>query len=65
MANRKPTMFGAEVKKKLIDLGLSQLEFCKMYNIPPNRFSELLTGYEPSHKYKKLVAEILNIKQIA
>lgn len=59
------TPLGIEVKKRLLDMNLTQREFCEKYNIPVNRFSELLTGFQPNHKYKKLVCKVLKIEEIA
>lgn len=65
MEPRKPrtlTPFGKEVKKKLLDLGLTQKEFCKAYNIPEPRLSEILYGAKPMPRYNEIVAKALGIR---
>lgn len=47
------TPFGIEVKKKLLELRMTQKEFCKKHNIPEPRFSEILYGIRPGRRYKK------------
>lgn len=59
------TPFGIEVKKKLLDLNMTQTEFCKQYQIPQNRLTELLTGLRPNYKYRKLISKVLKIDEIA
>lgn len=59
------TPFGIEVKKKLLDLNMTQTEFCQQNKIPPNRFTELLTGLRPNYKYRRLVSKVLKIDEIA
>lgn len=59
------TPFGIEVKKKLLDMGITQKEFCRQNNIPETRFSEILTGTRVIKKYQTLIADILNIKMPA
>lgn len=59
------TPLGIEVKKRLLDMNMTQTEFCEKHDIPINRFSELLTGLYPCHKYKKIVCKVLKIEDIA
>jgi predicted transcriptional regulator len=59
------TPWGIKVKKRLIDLNMSQVAFCKKYGIPENRFSEMITGLKPNYKHKKVVNKILKIDEIA
>ncbi len=59
------TPWGMMVKKRLIDLNMSQVDFCRKYGIPPNRLSEMITGSKPNYKHKKAVDEILKIDGIA
>ncbi|MDD2401892.1 MAG: Rha family transcriptional regulator [Clostridia bacterium] len=55
------TVFGLAVKKKLLDLNVSQKEFCQRYGIPMNRLSEIIYGDRIAIKYKKEVAKVLRI----
>lgn len=59
------TPFGIEVKKKLIDMNMTQAEFCKEHGIPQNRFTEMITGLKPNYKYRRLVSKILKIDIVA
>lgn len=59
------TPWGIKVKKRLIDMNMTQVDFCKKYGIPENRFSEMITGSKPNYKHKKVVNKILKIDEIA
>ena len=61
MAKMRLTPFGAEVKKRLIDMNMTQTEFCKKYNIPYTRFSELITGRQPNWKHIDTVCRALEL----
>jgi len=58
---RQITAFGWEVKRRLAERQLNQKEFCKKYQIPEARLSELITGNRPVKKYRDLVKQVLNI----
>ncbi|MCD5407116.1 MAG: Rha family transcriptional regulator [Desulfotomaculum sp.] len=62
MKSRKLTTFGIEVKKKLLDLGLTQKEFCQQHHIPDPRLSEVLHDARLAKRYRVKIARILNIK---
>ncbi|MCR4442935.1 MAG: Rha family transcriptional regulator [Peptococcaceae bacterium] len=59
------TPFGLEVKKRLLDLGLNQKEFCKENDIPMNRLSEVLYGDRLAKKYREKIAKLLDIRMTA
>lgn len=59
------TPWGITVKKKLLDLNMTQAEFCKKYGIPQNRFTEMITGLKPNYKHRKTVNKILKIDEVA
>lgn len=64
-ANR-PTPLGIEIKKRLLDLGITQKDFCSQNNIPLNRFSEVIYGGRGGHgKWKQKIADILNLQDSA
>lgn len=65
MRLKELTPFGVEVKKRLIDRRMSNSEFCRKYNIPMNRFSEILYGSRPGNKYRDRIATILGIEEAA
>lgn len=57
---RKLTKHGKKIKKKIIDMNLSQKEFCRMYGIRENRLSEVM--YTNQRKdLRKRVCDILGI----
>ncbi|WP_035296157.1 Rha family transcriptional regulator [Brevibacillus thermoruber] len=58
---KRLTPFGLEVKKRLLELGMTQQAFCEKYEIPYKRFSEILYGDRPGKKYRGKIAEILKI----
>lgn len=63
MAKRKLTPFGREVKKKLLDMGLSVGEFCKKNEIPAKKFADLLAGERKTEKYLQIIREKLGISE--
>jgi len=73
---RRFTPWGKEVKKKLLDMNLTQKEFCKRHEIPYNRFTEMVTGLneewhngrminKKNWKYRQIVNKVLKIKTTA
>jgi transcriptional regulator with XRE-family HTH domain len=62
---KKLTPFGIKVKIALVEKGLSHSEFCEVKKIPMNRFSEILYGTIPGHRYRKIIAEALGIEESA
>lgn len=65
MRSERLTPFGVEVKKRLLDLGLTQKEFCEQYNIPENRMSEILYGKREAAQYRVSIADALGIRRSA
>ncbi|GAB6170752.1 hypothetical protein JCM15765_02300 [Paradesulfitobacterium aromaticivorans] len=65
MKSERLTPFGVEVKKCLLDLGLTQKEFCEQNEIPENRFSEILYGKRVASEYRIRIEEALGFKQSA
>jgi len=59
------TSFGIKVKQKLLEMRMTQSEFCERHKIPMNRFSEILYGKSPGTKYRVKIAEILGIEDDA
>lgn len=55
------TPFGVEVKKRLLEMRLTQREFCREHHIPENRFSEILYSTRPGEGYRAKIAKLLNI----
>ncbi len=47
------TPFGLEVKRRLLELNMTQKEFCQQHNIPMNRLSEIIYGDRIARKYTK------------
>lgn len=62
MRKRSLTPFGLDVKKRLLELGLTQKEFCLLNDISETRFSEILYGVLPGREYVKRIAKKLDIK---
>ncbi len=59
---RKLTKHGKKIKKKIIDMNLSQKEFCRMYGIPECRLSDVMYTNQRKDLRKK-VCEILKIQE--
>ena len=52
---------GIVIKKKLIDMNMTQAEFCRKYNIAQNRFCDMLYTKDKCQKERKKVYKILGI----
>lgn len=59
------TPFGKKVKKALLDLNMTQKEFCDRNEIPVNRFTDMLYGIRPCTKYREKVRKVLGIQESA
>ncbi len=65
MSLKELTPFGVKVKQRLLELRLTHSEFCRLNQIPMNRFSEILYGTRPGTKYRDKIAAVLNIEEAA
>ncbi|MFB9329942.1 XRE family transcriptional regulator [Paenibacillus aurantiacus] len=64
MKRTKPiTPFGWAIKRRLAELELDQKEFCRRYDIPVYRLSNLISGTRKAEQYRKLVMEVLDIEE--
>lgn len=64
LQRKKPiNSFGWTIKKRLAELQIDQKEFCRRYNIPEYRLSNLISGTRKAEKYRKEVMEILGIDE--
>ncbi|ANF96032.1 helix-turn-helix domain-containing protein [Paenibacillus bovis] len=63
--NRKQpvTSFGWAIKQRLAELQMDQQTFCECYGIPPSRLSNLINGTRKAARYRKQVAELLDIPE--
>lgn len=57
---RQLTRTGKKIKKKLIDEGMSQVEFCELYGIPKNQLCDLIHGKQMP-KLQARVCDLLGI----
>lgn len=55
------TIFEKEIRKRLIDLGLSQTELGKKINVPRNRINDAIKGRREGTRYRKIIADFLEI----
>ena len=61
IAKRELTGYGREVKKRLLDRGMTQAAFCRRYRINPQMFSDMLyTDRFP--KFRRHVARLLDMR---
>lgn len=58
---RKLTPFGKEVKKRLIDLDMTQVELASMLGIKKQYITKILCGERKGSKYIKEISKILGI----
>lgn len=65
MQLKELTPFGIRVKQRLLEERMTQREFCRRYQIPYTRFSEILYGARPGTKYREKIAQILGINEAA
>lgn len=58
--NSKPK-FGIKVKKKLVELNMTQRELAKRLQMNENYLTDILSGRRSGKKYKSKIIEILKI----
>lgn len=58
---RNTTLFGIKVKKRLIDLNMTQRELSNEIGVNENYLTDILNGRRSGKKYKNIIAEKLNI----
>ncbi len=58
---KSPLMDTKEIKKRLIDLGLSQTQLGKKLKIPRNRINDAIMGRREGKKYQDQIARFLGI----
>jgi len=62
LQRKKPiTPFGWEIKRRLAELEMDQKTFCKLYDIPPSRLSNLINGSRKAAKHRKQVSILLGL----
>lgn len=59
--NNSKTKFGIEVKKKLVELNMTQRELAKKLQMNENYLTDILSGRRSGKKYKAKIIEILKI----
>ncbi|MET3208320.1 UNVERIFIED_CONTAM: putative XRE-type DNA-binding protein [Paenibacillus sp. PvR008] len=57
------TLFGWEIKQKLVEKRMGQKTFCTTYHIPASRLSNLIHGTRKAKRYRKQVSELLGIEE--
>jgi DNA-binding transcriptional regulator YiaG len=60
MRGRMSTMNAKKIRKKLIDLELSQTELAKILGIGVNRVNDAIADRREGKKYQKLITDYLN-----
>ncbi len=65
MTERKLTPFGKKVKKRLIDMGMTQVELAERVGITDKYLSKILYGYRPGTKYVEKIKSILKMDDVA
>jgi plasmid maintenance system antidote protein VapI len=60
-SKRPITPYGWTIKQRLTELHLDQKKFCELNGIPPYRLSNLIHGTRKADRYRRQVAELLNL----
>lgn len=60
--NQSKPKFGVEVKKKLIELNMTQRELAGLLGANENYLTDILNGRRSGKKYKSKIMEILKMK---
>lgn len=59
------TPFGKKVKKRLIDLGMTQVELAKEVGITDKYLYKILHGYRSGAKYIEKIRIVLKLDEVA
>ncbi len=65
MAEGKLTPFGKKVKKRLIDMGMTQVELADRVGITDKYLYKILYGYRSGIKYVEKIKSILKMDDVA
>ncbi|WP_427340863.1 helix-turn-helix domain-containing protein [Caloranaerobacter sp. DY30410] len=60
---RELTLFGVKVKKRLIELDMTQKELAKDIGVHPAYLTDILRGNRSGRKYKKAIIKRLNLDE--
>ncbi|UQZ35208.1 Rha family transcriptional regulator [Paenibacillus sp. PK3_47] len=62
MNSKRPvTPYGWAIKQRLTEMQLDQKKFCELHGIPPYRLSNLIHGTRRAERYRRQIAELLNL----
>ena len=61
MKNNSKPKFGVEVKKKLIELNMTQRELANLLGANENYLTDILNGRRSGKKYRSQIIKILKI----
>lgn len=59
---RELTNEGREIKKKLIDMNMTQAEFCRRHGIAENRFCDVIRGEKKYKRTERRILELFEMK---
>lgn len=62
---RKLTPFGKKVKKRLIDMDMTQVKLAEMLGIKKQYITKIICGEMKSSKYIEEISKILDINEVA
>ncbi len=65
MAESGLTPFGKKVKKRLIDMGMTQVELAGRVGITTKYLSKILHGHRSGSKYMEKIKSILKMDDVA
>lgn len=60
-SKKKLTPLGKEIKRKIIDKGLSNEELARIAGTTPSYLSQILYGYRSGEKYIHVIGKVLDI----
>lgn len=61
--SRENIKYGKKLKKKLIDLGISNKELAEELGIDPRYVSKIIRGERSGRKYRKRISDILRDRE--
>lgn len=56
-----PPFFGREVKKRLVELNLTQRELAKLIGVNENYLTDILRGRRSGKKYREAISRVLDL----
>ena len=62
-AKEKNRAYGISIKKRLLDIDMSQKELATLVGIDPKRMSDIVRGTRALHKYREKIERVLTTRE--